>query len=93
MIPGASAYYDGSTGDFIDERTHASTGFRQLKNFAINYWGADQVQNSGANNWEALGEANRLRFEMRHSGTNKLLAEPTELLDSTDFQDYWYACT
>jgi hypothetical protein len=96
VMPGMpSQFYDGSTGDFMDERpTSRATGkILPLLNFSTHMYYYAEVRNS-AGNWAWLGEPNRARVLMysNPNGTGNLLADPGLMESVNSFRDTYYHC-
>lgn len=95
VIPGLGLqFYDGSSGDFIDERPAGETGYYPLLNFGQHQMLFAQVRNA-AGNWAWLGETNNVREQMWSGGgirLGKLLATPPGLDSVNAFTDKYYAC-
>lgn len=85
------AYYDGSHGDFIDERPTVSGSFAPLRNFDHVHWTNAKVETK-AGDWNSLGSESHRRVEMIAQGNGTRLAEPDPLDTNTEFHDFWYHC-
>jgi hypothetical protein len=84
-----SAYYDGRTADFIDERPLVGGTLAHLKNFGTNNWfNAQALTVQGS--WGSLGSFNHVRAHMVTNGTT--LAAPGFLKTGSSFQDNWVHC-
>lgn len=95
VIPGLGLqFYDGSSGDFIDERPGGETGYYPLLNFGSHQMLYAQVRNA-AGNWAWVGETNNIREQMWSGGKinfGKLLARPAGLDSVNSFTNRYYAC-
>jgi hypothetical protein len=88
-----SVFYDGSYGDFIDERRALiKTGkYLNLPNFGVAKWSRVKVFTSGGS-WQKLGKVNRERTIMHEAG-GQVLAGPGYLRpDGKSFQNNWFHC-
>jgi hypothetical protein len=86
-------FYDGSTGDFIDERsTDGATGkYYDLPNFVKNEWFATKVYTKEGD-WQKLSNANPKRVFMEAGG--HLLAAPGYLRqDGKSFTNNFFHCS
>jgi hypothetical protein len=87
-----SSFFDGSVGEFIDERPeHTETGEHfSLYNYHLDEWSRAQVETL-AGQWKKLGEQPRRRVTMQEEG--KVLSEPGGLRqDGMSFMDHWRHC-
>lgn len=95
VIPGLGLqFYDGSTGDFIDERPAGEAGYYPLLNFGQHQMLFAQVRNASGH-WAWLGETNNLREQMWSGGEinlGKLLARAVGLDSVNSFTDKYSAC-
>src|SRR6266852_5885476 len=83
-------WYDGSTGDFIDERPFNGT-FEHLQNFGQVGWNLSQVQVGSTGSWSNLGAESHVRTTMVEASTT--LAHASDLSDPNSFTDNWDACS
>lgn len=89
----SSAYYDGSTAEWIDERPQLQANpvvFAPLANFGTVNWTNAQAQKS-TGTWYNAGSQTYTENDMVVSG--HYLAFPNTLSSSTSFTDYWAACS
>lgn len=90
-------FYDGITGDFIDERRSLVKENEVVRvyprtNFHIAHWSKARVETKSGK-WQKLGKANRYRARMRTSPSNVQLAAPGYLRpDGKSFRNNWFHC-
>lgn len=90
----SSAYYDGSTADWIDELPGGDT---KLVDFQHTAWSNGEAQMSSTGSWVRIGGQNRYKLTLimnyPESKGYRILAAPSDLNSAGDgFTDTWYAC-
>ncbi|QRF22901.1 hypothetical protein FY534_03825 [Alicyclobacillus sp. TC] len=85
-----SAYYDGSTAEWINERPEINGSLSQLANYGSQTWTQAQAYNAYTGNWENLGDDNNSGIDM-YDSSGQLLSGVGSLLSSTSFNATWYA--
>jgi hypothetical protein len=95
-VSNLSAYYDGSTGDFIDERPMVGPfppgHLSALRNYGTVSWTNTKVQNATTGSWQSLGTQTKKKYKMVANDGTTVLSKPDALSSNTSFTDRWKAC-
>lgn len=86
-----STYYDGSTAEWIDERTNVNgNGNTNLTNFGTINWTNCQAYLSSSSKWVSLGSQTYDRIIMvSYDSDHHYLTEPDALSSNTSFTNRW----